>query len=63
MELKKSKTYEILDIINWSEAGELNINPKYQRNPVWDNTAKSFLIDTSVKPREKLLMGNSEQGL
>lgn len=49
MELKKSKTYEILDIINWSEAGELNINPKYQRNPVWDNTAKSFLIDTILR--------------
>ncbi len=49
MEIKKSKTYEILDIINWSEAGELNINPKYQRNPVWDNTAKSFLIDTILR--------------
>lgn len=49
MEIKKSKTCEILDIINWYEAGELNINPKYQRNPVWDNTAKSFLIDTILR--------------
>ena len=49
MEIKKSKTYEVIDIINWYEAGELIINPKYQRNPVWDETAKSFLIDTIMR--------------
>lgn len=49
MELKKSKTYEIIDIINWNDAGELNINPKYQRNPVWDETAKSFLVDSILR--------------
>lgn len=49
MEMKKSKTYEVLDIINWEEAGDLNISPKYQRNPVWDNVAKSFLIDTIMR--------------
>lgn len=49
MEIKKSKTYEILDLINWQENSELIINPKYQRNPVWDNNAKSFLIDTVLR--------------
>lgn len=49
MEVKKSKTYEIFDILKWDESGELNINPKYQRNPVWDSTAKSFLIDTILR--------------
>ena len=49
MEMKKSKTYEVLDLINWKESGDLNISPKYQRNPVWDNVAKSFLIDTIMR--------------
>ncbi len=49
MEIKKSKTYEVIDIINWNQSRELNINPKYQRNPVWDSTAKSFLIDTILR--------------
>lgn len=49
MEMKKSKTYEVLDLINWEESGDLNISPKYQRNPVWDNVAKSFLIDTIMR--------------
>ena len=49
MEIKKSKTYEVIDLINWEEAGDLNISPKYQRNPVWDNVAKSFLIDTIMR--------------
>lgn len=49
MDTKKSKTYEINDLINWHEMGELNISPKYQRNPVWDNVARSFLIDTIMR--------------
>lgn len=49
METKKSKTYEINDLIQWYENQELNISPKYQRNPVWDNSAKSFLIDTILR--------------
>jgi len=49
MEIKKSKTYEVIDIINWNESNELTINPKYQRNPVWDSSAKSFLIDTILR--------------
>lgn len=34
MDTKKSKTYEINDLISWYEGEELNISPKYQRNPV-----------------------------
>lgn len=49
MDTKKSKTYEINDLISWYECGELNISPKYQRNPVWDEIAKSFLIDTIMR--------------
>lgn len=49
MDTKKSKTYEINDLLSWYENGELNISPKYQRNPVWDDIAKSFLIDTIMR--------------
>ncbi len=49
METKKSKTFEINDLLSWYENGELNISPKYQRNPVWDNIAQSFLIDTILR--------------
>lgn len=32
-----------------SDAGELDIHPPYQRNPVWLNPQKSFLIDSILR--------------
>ena len=36
----------ILWFIRSNERGEIKINPPFQRNPVWTNQQKSFLIDT-----------------
>lgn len=49
MELKSSRTYAILDLINWRRNNELELNPKFQRNSVWDDQAKSFLIDSIIR--------------
>lgn len=47
--IKETKVYNINDFINWNSLGELNISPKYQRNPVWNDKAKSYLIDSILK--------------
>lgn len=47
--IKETKVYNLNDFINWYQAGELEISPKYQRNPVWNLKAKSYLIDTILK--------------
>lgn len=49
MELKSSRTYAVLDLINWNRSKELELNPKFQRNSVWDEQAKSFLIDSIIR--------------
>lgn len=47
--LKETKVYNINDFINWNSSGELEISPKYQRNSVWNDKAKSYLIDTILR--------------
>lgn len=47
--VKDTKVYSINDFISWSNRGELEISPKYQRNPVWNIKAKSYLIDTIIR--------------
>lgn len=44
-----SKIIQISDIIQWNEKGELELSPKYQRNNVWNEKAKAYLIDTIVR--------------
>lgn len=44
-----SKIVQISDIIQWSEKKELELSPKYQRNNVWNEKAKAYLIDTIVR--------------
>lgn len=44
-----SKIVQISDIIQWSEKNELELSPKYQRNNVWNEKAKAYLIDTIVR--------------
>ena len=46
---KAPKVIQVNDIINWYEKGELAYSPKYQRNSVWNNKAKSYLIDTIIR--------------
>jgi len=44
-----SRTYSINDFIEWDKTGQLELNPKFQRRPVWTDKAKSFLIDTILR--------------
>lgn len=44
-----SRTYSINDFVEWDAAGQLELNPRFQRRPVWTDKAKSFLIDTILR--------------
>lgn len=44
-----SKIVQISDIVQWSDKGELELSPKYQRNNVWNEKAKAYLIDTIIR--------------
>lgn len=44
-----SKIVQISDIVQWNEKGELELSPKYQRNNVWNEKAKAYLIDTIIR--------------
>lgn len=46
---KSPKIVQINDIVQWYEGGELELSPKYQRNSVWNEKAKSYLIDTIIR--------------
>lgn len=49
MKKTTAKIITISDIIQWNEKGELELSPKYQRNSVWNEKAKAYLIDTIVR--------------
>ncbi len=44
-----SKQYKVIDFLNWSQSNQLITNPHYQRNLVWPDKAKSYLIDSLLK--------------
>lgn len=48
-EIKDTKAYSVNDFLNWNDLDELTISPKYQRNSVWNNNAKSYLIDSIIR--------------
>jgi uncharacterized protein with ParB-like and HNH nuclease domain len=43
-----SRTYSINDFLEWSNNKQLELSPKFQRNSVWSDNAKSYLMDTIV---------------
>lgn len=47
--IKETKVYSIMDFMNWYNQGELDLKPRYQRNPVWNIKTKSYLIDTLLR--------------
>lgn len=49
MKKTTAKIVTISDLVQWNEKGELELSPKYQRNNVWNEKAKSYLIDTIVR--------------
>lgn len=38
--------YKVADFISWKKKKSLTLSPYFQRRPVWDKGAKSFLIDS-----------------
>ncbi len=44
-----SRTYNINDFVEWDKAKALELNPFFQRRPVWSEKAKSYLIDTLLR--------------
>jgi hypothetical protein len=52
------RTYSIQDFVEWDTQGALELNPSFQRRPVWSDKAKSFLIDTILrgKPIPKVFL-------
>ena len=41
--------YRVSDIVGWQREGTLQLNPAFQRRPVWKKGAKSYFIDTLIK--------------
>jgi hypothetical protein len=44
-----SRTYSINDFVEWDSQGQLELNPAFQRRPVWSPKAKSYLMDTILR--------------
>ncbi len=40
---------KIADILRWNKEGQLILQPKFQRRSVWENDARSYLVDTVVR--------------
>jgi hypothetical protein len=53
-----TRNYSIRDFEEWDKRGELVLQPKFQRRPVWSDKARSYLIDTILrgKPIPKIYM-------
>ncbi|MES2095144.1 MAG: DUF262 domain-containing protein [Pseudomonadota bacterium] len=41
--------FRVSDFVSWQRDGALELNPNFQRRPVWKKGAKSFLIDTILR--------------
>lgn len=41
--------YRVSDFVTWQRDGALELNPNFQRRPVWKKGAKSYLIDTILR--------------
>lgn len=57
MQGSSPQTYTIAEILKWNDDKELELNPKFQRGPVWSSPARSYLIDSILQgyPIPKLL--------
>lgn len=44
-----SRAYSINDFVEWERQKQLELNPAFQRRPVWSEKAKSFLMDTIIR--------------
>lgn len=50
--------YTIADFLKWNDDKQLQLNPKFQRGPVWAAPARSYLIDSILRgyPIPKILL-------
>lgn len=57
-QLFNTRNYSVRDFEEWRERGELVLAPKFQRREVWNDKARSYLVDTILrgKPIPKLYM-------
>lgn len=44
-----SRTYSINDFVEWDSTGSLELNAAFQRRSVWNDKAKSYLMDTIIR--------------
>ena len=53
-----SRAYSINDFVEWDKQKQLELNPIFQRRPVWSDKAKSYLMDTILrgKPIPKIFI-------
>ncbi len=53
-----SRAYSIHDFVEWEKQNTLELNPAFQRKPVWSEKAKSYLMDTILrgKPIPKVFL-------
>jgi len=53
-----TRKYSIRDFDEWNTKGDLRLAPEFQRNKVWNDKARSYLIDTILrgKPIPKIYM-------
>ena len=58
-----SRVYSINDFLNWNNHNQLELNPIFQRRSVWNESAKSYLIDTILrgKPIPKVFIRQKTQ--
>lgn len=45
----ETKNWTVRDFRGWEEAGELLLQPKFQRRDVWSDKARSYLLDTILR--------------
>ena len=44
-----SRTYSINDFFEWEKNKQLELNPNFQRRSVWNDNARSYLMDTIIR--------------
>jgi hypothetical protein len=54
----ETKNWSVEEFRDWEEAGELILQPKFQRRDVWSDKARSYLLDTIIrgKPIPKIYL-------
>ncbi len=59
-----TRAYSISDFLEWEKTGLLELSPDFQRRSVWNEKAKSYLIDTVLKgkPMPKIIITQNLRG-